>query len=69
MKKEILIFSELIKLIEKWQKEQWAYEEMVEIYENRENFETARKYVYKAQATRDCWKELHNLINAQNTNK
>jgi len=51
---------DLEKIIHKWQKQQIEYEELAEIHkENDHNF---KKFKYKGIATRDCWKELLNVI-------
>lgn len=48
------------KLIEKWEQDQIRYEELaVKHIDNQDNL---AKFKYKAIATRDCWKELLNLI-------
>jgi hypothetical protein len=48
--------QELNSLVESWQKRQKEYEDLAE--KHRDSEHTYKKYTYKAQATRDCWKEL-----------
>lgn len=55
----------LIQLVEKWQKDQCNYEHQAEKCKKAEDFVNERRYTYKAQATRDCWKELHKLISKE----
>lgn len=43
-------------LILQWQKRQQKYEKLAE--EHKDNPHNNRKFIYKAIATRDCWKEL-----------
>ena len=51
---------ELNSLVEFWQKRQRRYEALTE--KHRDSEHTYKKYTYRAQATRDCWKELLSLI-------
>ena len=46
-------------LVESWQKRQREYEALAERHRDSEH--TYKKYTYRAQATRDCWKELLTL--------
>jgi hypothetical protein len=48
--------QELNSLVESWQKKQKEYEALAEKHRDCEH--TYKKYTYRAQATRDCWKEL-----------
>jgi hypothetical protein len=48
--------QELNSLVESWQKKQKEYEVLAEKHRDCEH--TYKKYTYRAQATRDCWKEL-----------
>jgi len=48
--------QELKYLVESWQKRQKEYEALAEKHRDCEH--TYKKYTYRAQATRDCWKEL-----------
>jgi hypothetical protein len=48
--------QELNSLVESWQKRQKEYEYLAE--KHRDSEHTYKKYTYRAQATRDCWKEL-----------
>jgi hypothetical protein len=48
--------QELNSLVESWQKRQKEYEDLAEQHRDCEH--TYKKYTYRAQATRDCWKEL-----------
>lgn len=59
------MFNELIKLVEKWQHDQWRYESMADKCMNLNDFKNQMKFTYKSQATRDCWKELHKLISEE----
>ena len=52
--------KEIELLIAQWQKRQHDYEDLAERYKDHPL--NNRKYVYKALATRDCWKELLTLI-------
>ena len=52
--------KELELLIAQWQKRQHDYEDIAERY--KDHAFNNRKFVYKALATRDCWKELLTLI-------
>jgi len=55
--------EQIILLIDKWKKYQCKYEEMADKCRNVDDSVNERRYTYKAQATRDCWKELLELIN------
>jgi hypothetical protein len=63
-KEDILIsnlkITELTALIETWKQKQRDYEMEAEKHRSCEH--TYKKYTYRAQATRDCWKELLSLI-------
>jgi hypothetical protein len=48
--------QKLNSLVESWQKRQKEYESLAE--KHRDSDHTYKKYTYRAQATRDCWKEL-----------
>jgi hypothetical protein len=48
--------KEIELLIAQWQQRQHDYEDLAERYKDHPL--NNRKYVYKALATRDCWKEL-----------
>ena len=50
-------------LIKKWQDRQQFYENLAEKY--RSTPFISRRYAGKAQATRDCWKELNELLKSQ----
>jgi hypothetical protein len=52
--------DELNSLVMFWQKRQKRYEDLAE--KHRDSEHTYKKYTYRAQATRDCWKELLKLI-------
>jgi hypothetical protein len=52
--------QKLNSLVESWQKRQKEYESLAE--KHRDSEHTYKKYTYRAQATRDCWKELLKLI-------
>jgi hypothetical protein len=52
--------DELNTLVLFWQKRQREYEALAE--KHRDSEHTYKKYTYRAQATRDCWKELLKLI-------
>lgn len=52
--------DELNSLVIFWQKRQREYEDLAEKHRDCEH--TYKKYTYRAQATRDCWKELLTLI-------
>jgi hypothetical protein len=43
-------------LIQMWQERQKHYENLAE--KNKDNEHNYKKFIYKAIATRDCWKEL-----------
>ena len=47
-------------LVNEWQERQIRYEEVAQ--GNTTSEHNNRKFTYKAMATRDCWKELLNLI-------
>lgn len=51
--------DELNSLVLFWQKRQREYETLAE--KHRDSEHTYKKYTYRAQATRDCWKELLTL--------
>lgn len=55
-----LKITELTALIETWKQKQRDYEMEAEKHRSCEH--TYKKYTYRAQATRDCWKELLSLI-------
>jgi hypothetical protein len=57
--------DELNSLVIFWQKRQRDYE--IEAEKHRDCEHTYKKYTYKAQATRDCWKELLTLIKKSKT--
>ena len=48
--------KEIESLIAQWKKRQYDYEDLAERLKDHPF--NNRKYVYKALATRDCWKEL-----------
>ena len=52
--------DELNALVLFWQKRQREYEALAEKHRDSEHI--YKKYTYRAQATRDCWKELLTLI-------
>ena len=52
--------DEINSLVIFWQKRQREYEALAEKHRNSDH--TYKKYIYRAQATRDCWKELLKLI-------
>lgn len=54
-------------LIEQWQELQARYEKIAD--ENRDNPHNYAKFTYKAVATRDCWKQLNELLNNHNKMK
>jgi hypothetical protein len=58
--------QELNSLVESWQKRQKEYESLAE--KHRDSEHTYKKYTYRAQATRDCWKELLKLIEDEKRN-
>jgi len=59
MKRQTL--EELESLVVKWHQRQIHYQDVAE--DNITSEHTNRKFTYKAQATRDCWKELLTLLN------
>ena len=52
--------EELESLVVKWHQRQIEYQDLAE--KHKDNPHTHSKCVYKALATRDCWKELLTLI-------
>jgi hypothetical protein len=58
--------QKLNSLVESWQKRQKEYEDLAE--KHRDSDHTYKKYIYRAQATRDCWKELLKLIEDETRN-
>ena len=52
--------DELNALVLFWQKRQREYEALADKHRDSEHI--YKKYTYRAQATRDCWKELLKLI-------
>jgi hypothetical protein len=56
--------KEIELLIAQWQKRQHDYEDLSERYEMHPL--NNRKYIYKALATRDCWKELLEIYKKEN---
>lgn len=60
MKKETLD-EKLKSLFWKWQRRQIEYERLAEKYNTNEH--NNKKFIYKAVATKDCWKELIALLN------
>jgi hypothetical protein len=53
--------NEIGKLVESWRQRQLKYEDLAQKHaDNEHNF---KKFTYKAMATRDCWKELLELVN------
>ena len=52
--------DEINSLVIFWQKRQKEYEDLAE--KHRDSEHNYKKYTYRAQATRDCWKELLKLI-------
>jgi hypothetical protein len=53
--------NEIEKLVESWRQRQLKYEDLAQKHsDNEHNF---KKFTYKAMATRDCWKELLELVN------
>jgi hypothetical protein len=53
--------DKLQSLVAKWHQLQLHYQDVAE--DNITHEHTNRKFTYKAQATRDCWKELLTLLN------
>lgn len=59
--KEETLENKLKSLFWKWQRRQVEYERLAEKHSANEH--NCKKFTYKAVATRDCWKELINLLN------
>lgn len=55
--------EKLKELIDEWRNRQHYYEDIAEKYKDHPF--NNRKFVYKALATRDCWKELLTLIESK----
>jgi hypothetical protein len=60
MKQETLE-DKLQSLVVKWHQRQLHYQDVAE--DNITHEHINRKFIYKAMATRDCWKELLTLLN------
>lgn len=58
--KQETLEDKLKSLIEEWRKRQEHYIDIAD--RNLDHEHTYRKFIYKAMATRDCWKELLKLI-------